>query len=441
MARTLTSRRSERGAALLLAVVSVAILTALAVDLTYETQVRLRIAANARDELRAQALAQSAVNMSRLVLSFQRALDKTAGAVCAALPGATGGDASAAPPCPRPQLWNLVPVTSALTSALFAEGGGAHAAEGAKPEAGGRVATGTVADFQGGFDARIDDEGQKINAQLDGLTTSGVLQPQVEQLLRMMCDSKWDPLFDHTDADGQRWSRADVVVHLRDWVSDETTAAALAASFPGGNCTFTVARNPFEKAFSDKNFPYDRGSDRYRTKNSRLDSLEELHLVAGVSDAFMAAFADQLTVYLPQGAQLNVNTMDPVRQLSIAAMMADPASAPKLLDPTVRALVRKQLALAMNNGLSTITPVQFATTLEAAGVKVRADVLAQSATSPFTDKSVVFRIRAVGQAGDVSHEIDAVLSYDQRVTPQLPPGMNGPQNQPDMGTLIHWRED
>ena len=50
--------RKERGAALLVAIVAIAILTTLAADLAYDTQVRLRIAANARDDLRASALAQ-----------------------------------------------------------------------------------------------------------------------------------------------------------------------------------------------------------------------------------------------------------------------------------------------------------------------------------------------------------------------------------------------
>jgi general secretion pathway protein K len=452
MPRALRTRRhppraAERGAALLLAVVSVAILTALAVDLTYETQVRLRTATNARDELRAQALAQSAVTMSRLVLSFQAALDKTSTAVNAAQQSVSGTQGGATPTAafPRVQVWNLVPVGSELTQRLFGDAGGSKAETPPAPAQAGAapaVATTSLADFQGGFEARIEDEGQKVNVQLDSLNTSGVLAPQVESLLRMMCEAKWDPLFDHTDADGQRYSRSDLVVHLRDWANAENNSSALAASFPCGNCSFVVERSPFEKAFSDKNYPYDRGPDRYRVKNARFDSLDELHLVAGISDAWMAAFGDQLTVYLPQNAQYNVNTTDPALQLRIAALMADPASVTKLLDPAFQAAFRKALSVTTMGGFVSITPVQFAQLLGAQGVKVRSEYLTQSTTSPFTDKSVAYRIRAFGVAGDVSHEIDAVVTYDPRLNAlQLPPGMGGPQNQPDLGTLIHWRED
>lgn len=437
------SRRSQRGAAMLMAVVSVAILTALAADLAYETQVRLRIAGNARDELRAAALAQGAVHMGRLVLSFQQQIDRMAGAVCQAQAGAGGG---ASPACPRPQLWNLVPVSSILTDALFGdEGGGKAGAKGDASESGlSSVRSTGMAAFQGNFDAKIDDEGQKINAQLDAAFTSGVLGPQVEALLRMVCDSKWDGLFDRSDVDGQRYSRSDLVIHLRDWVDDDNGASNLAASFPGGNCSFVVAKNPFEKGFSDENAPYDRGSDRYRAKNARFDSLDELHMIAGVSDAFMAAFADQLTVYLPREAPFNVNSPDPRVQLFIAGLMADPSSIAKLVDPAFQAAFRKAITAVTMGGFLSMTPVQFAQMLEGLGVKVRSQYLTQtSTTGPFTDRSLVYRIRAKGKAGMVEHKIDAVVSYDPNLVPpeERPPPGSAPSNLPPVGRLIHWRED
>ncbi|HYS79620.1 MAG TPA: hypothetical protein VEM76_02860, partial [Anaeromyxobacteraceae bacterium] len=61
-------RTRQRGAALLIAITSIAILTAVAVDLAYNTRVSLQMAANARDELRATYLAKSGVALSRLVL-------------------------------------------------------------------------------------------------------------------------------------------------------------------------------------------------------------------------------------------------------------------------------------------------------------------------------------------------------------------------------------
>ncbi len=463
MARPARPRRSsESGAALLVAIVSIAILTALALDLAYETQVRLRIAANARDDLRAGALAQSAVNVSRLVLSFQAQLDQSLSAACGlssaagastgAKAGSTAGTASAA--CPRPQLWSLVPVSNGLTQALFGGGGtappegGKEAGKEAEQEAGKEgapaVPAATYADFEGGFQAVIEDEGQKINAQLDALQGSGTTGAQVEALLRLACDAKWDPLFDRTDADGQRYSRTELITHLRDWVDENATTSVLTASFPGGNCSFLVPTFPFEEGFGDENYPYDRGQDRYKAKNKRMDSVDELHLVAGVSDAWMAAFGDQLTVYLPNGASLNVNTDDPAQQLRLAALLADPDSATQLLDPVFAQAFRKALSDLRMGGFMTITPVQFTQVLQALGVKVRAEYLTPANLKAFTDRSVVYRIRALGVAGDITHETEAVVTFDPRQTattdrPAL--GVATASTQPPMGRLIHWHEE
>jgi general secretion pathway protein K len=433
-------QRSDRGAALLVAMVSIAVLTALAVDLAYETRVRLQIAANARDELRASALARSGVSFSRLVLGFQQQIDQASAGACqltGAVGGAQGGGAGAAgAPCPRPQLWNLVPVGSLLAAALFPPEG-AEAAPAPPPEGEPALPTATYGDFEGGFEAKIEDEGQKVNAQLDALQTSGRLGAQIEALLRMTCDTRWDPLFDREDANGQRYTRPDLLIHLRDWVDDDEASSALGVAFPAGNCSFLVPANPFEQGFSDENFPYDRGRDRYRAKNARLDSLEELYMVAGVTDTFMAAFGDQLTVYLPREAGMNVNTNDPLQQLRIAWLMAEPASQPAVADPAFGERLRKALAGARMGGFVTITPIQFAGVVEALGVKVRSEYLSQNPKNPFTDQSVVFRVRALGAAGDVTRTIDAVVSYD----PNLNQGADAQPGQAPAGRLVRWREE
>ncbi|MFY3742847.1 hypothetical protein ACOQFB_02980 [Anaeromyxobacter sp. Red801] len=458
--------------------VSLAILTALSVDLAYETRVRLQIAVNGRDELRATYLAKSAVSFSRLVLAFQQQIDQASGAACQAFgalaggagggtatgTGATGtagaGGQAAGGACPRPQIWELVPVSSGLVQALFGEAGPAAqaAAEGAPPQA-------RFGDFEGGFASKIEDEGRKVNVQLDALQTSGLLGPQVEAILRLVCDARWDPLFDREDADGQRWTRNDLLLHLRDWVDDDEAGSALAVSYPGGDgCTFVVPANPFEKGFSDENRPYDHGRDRYRAKNARFDSLAELSLVAGVSDAFLAAFGDRLTVYLPREARINVNTSDASEQMRIAWMMADPAAQPLLLDPAFPQKLQRALSDVRMGGLMALTPPQFAAVVAALGVPVRADYLTQNPKSPFTDRSAAFRIRAFGNAGAVSKTIDAVVTFDPNQnqpagtaplagTAGTAPAAGTPaagnplitalQGQAGIssGRLIHWREE
>src|SRR5512141_1152500 len=76
--------RSDRGAALLVAITAVAVVTAVSVDLAYNTRVSLQAAVNARDELRATYLAKSGVAVSRLVLNFQQQLDQATTAMAGA---------------------------------------------------------------------------------------------------------------------------------------------------------------------------------------------------------------------------------------------------------------------------------------------------------------------------------------------------------------------
>jgi general secretion pathway protein K len=401
-------RGSERGAALLVAMVSIAVLTALAVNLAYESRVSLQIAANARDELRASYAARGGVALSRLVLSFQQRLD---------LP-----PQAAALPIPRVQIWRMVPVGSALAGTLF---------PGAAPAEGNGGATGPAARF----DAVIDDEGRKVNAQLEALEkTSKILGPQVQGLYQLVCEPRWDPLFDREDARGVRISREDLLVHLRDWVDiDERPSALSLASSAATGCGTVVGQPPFEEGFGDENQPYDRGDDRYRAKNARMDSLDELHLVAGVSDAFMAAFGDALTVYLPRDAKQNINTIDRDELLRFAKFIAAPRTQPAIFDPIFAERLQKLVLERTVGGLLSLTPAAFGELVEAAGVLVDKALLAATNTnSPFTDRSSTFRIRASGVAGDVTSVIDAVVRLED-----AQPGATAAA----AGRIIHWREE
>jgi general secretion pathway protein K len=381
--------RKDRGAALLVVIVSTAILTAIAVDLAYSTRVSLLTAANSRDELRAEYLARGAVQLSRLVLQLQQQLD-------AAAPKGS--------PI-RVQIWDLVPVTSELTAGIFgaAEGGGPPAT----------------------FEAKLEDEGRKVNAQMDGLESNGLAGAQVESFLQMVADPRWDPLFDREDEHGQRYTRTDLAIHLRDWTDQGSVGSALSAN----------PNNPFEDGFGDENQPYYRYEPSYEAKNARLDSLDELFLVAGIDDAFMDAFGERLTVYPHPDGRINVNTLDPEELLRNARVMAENPLQVRFSDPLFGQDLQRAVSLARQGGLLTLTPLQFAQILMDFGVQVDS-VYTQQATAQngaFTDRSLVYRIRATGAAGAAERRVDAVITFDTRQAGQEP--------LPSGGRLLHWREE
>lgn len=406
-------RKEERGAALLVVMVAVTVLTALAVDLAYQTSRSLRIAANARDELRATYLAKSGVALSRLVLSFQQDVDNAAPQI------------PNQPSPPRPQLWNFIHVDSDLAGRLFGAGA---APAGFLGEGGG------AGPPSGGFDADVSDEGTKVNVQLDALHTSPLLGAQVQALYQLICDSRWDALFDREDENGVRVTRQELLVYLRDWVDDKDVGATLDAAFPPGGCVIVPGPNPFPDGFQDENYPYDRGEDRYRTKNARMDSLAELYLVAGVTDAFVAAFGDALTVYLPRDHKQNLNTTDPARLFHLAKVVADPANQPGLYDQEFPGRLHRFVMERTLGGILSLAPSDFGQLVELAGVTVNENSLkVGSPQNPFDDRSRVFRVRALGRAGDVQKSVEVVVVFPKAVPGQPPASLPG--------KLVRWREE
>jgi general secretion pathway protein K len=434
------TRTGERGAALLVVVVAVAILTALAAELAYASRVRLQLAADARDELRASWLARSGIETARLVLALQQQVDASAGGTGGGARAPTGAAAGAAAQgagaMPAVRIWALVPVSSGLVTALLGGAPSPEPAAGAPADGGPPLAR--FGDFEGAFDATIDDEGAKVNAQLDALVTSGRLGPQVLALHQLVCDPRWDPLFDREDAHGQRVTRQDLLVYLRDFVDDDEVSSALVASFPGASCLIQVPDSPFESGFGDEDLPYDRGDadERYKAKNARLDSLDELFLVAGVTDAFASAFGDRLTVYLPRESRRTLDPRNPGSIVELAMAVADPPGQAILFDPEFRTRLQKAVLEQSMGGLLGMSGQAFAQLLVSLGVQVSPAVTTPGSPRNYlADRSYVYRIKATGSADRVNRTLDAVVTFDPQQNRDAPPaGKN-------LGRLLRWREE
>ncbi len=441
-------KSTERGAALLLVLTTIAILTAVGVDLAYNTRVSLQIAANARDELRATYLAKSAVNLSRLVIHFQQQLDQTAGTLTA---GVQGG----APAGPQLafRLWEVVPIDSGSTamflggparlessdrgeaaSSLRPPGAEKAPAQPARPDGGSpdipfaeAVSSRDFGDYDGAFQAKIEDEDRKIDvSQLAALPGSGLPGAQWLRLSQLIKDPKYDFLFDRDDEYGNRFSRSDVIIDLKDWVDEDEVTSSLT-----GNPAM-----PFAQAFGDENFPYDKGDDRYKAKNERFDSLDELYMVGGIGDAFMAAFGDKLTVYLDKNATINVNTTDHQQMLVNILVMAQPPGVVPVavLDPSFFQKLDAAMALARPLPFMSLSVQQFAAILAVLGIPVDPVYLQAVNTDKrgaFGNRSSTFHIRGSGTAGQVTKTIDAVVTVDSRAGALAA----------DLGRVLHWREE
>lgn len=410
--------RTQRGVALLMVIVSIAILTAVAAEFAYRSRVDLEMAVNQRDALRAEYLAKSSMGLARLLLLFQKQLDRTT----ASLPGLGGGNGPI-----NMQIWRMAKVDCLLLQTVLPQAQGRNPRFSLertdKIDDTGRIQYGG---FAGCFDARIEDEQEKLNVNaLVGLQT-GTAQGTVQGFYGLIADKRFDFVFDREDANKVKTTASDALLAIKDWADDDDLQTALTLN-PLGQVTL-------QNGFSDEAGLYTRYTPRYRPKNGWFDSLGELYLVYGVTDRFMAAFGNRLTVYPDPNAPLNVNSNDPVVIGIIVTALADPSRPdPRLKDPIfIDALVQKILAAKamMPTGM---TVQDFLTIVQTAGVQVNPQITQRQGTPGAVnrflgDKSDTFRIVAVGQAGDVERRVTAVIR------------LHDPQ-QDGLGRVMYWRTD
>jgi general secretion pathway protein K len=435
----------QRGVALILVLTTIAILTSVGVDFSYSSRVSLKLAENLRDETRAYYMAKSGVNLARLLLHFQKQVDGLGGQLSSALSGILGGKAaSAVTGAPAPaaaggaagasslgiRLWEILPIDSnaftgflsgkveGLDSLKAPEENSATTSAPALPKAPGPGrAEHSFGGFDGSFGTKIVDENSRINvALLDG-TTGGPLSALIS-LRAMMSDPKYNFIFDDEDAQHDRVQRDDVILAMRDWIDLDETGAAIDP---------TNTTNPFITGFSDENSAYDRYTPRYKAKNAKFDSLQELYMVRGVNDRFMEAFGDRLTVWPDINTKLNINTNDPQQMLTNILIASANPNDPVLRDPRLLQTVLQEIQLHKMFSFFGMSAQDFISILQANGIRVRQEIdpkLNGNASNFFSATSDTFRITATGRMGRIEKKVTAVIRYDD-----------------SMGKMLYWKED
>jgi general secretion pathway protein K len=423
----------HRGVALILVLTTIAILTAIGVDFSYSSRVSLKLAENLRDETRAEYLARSAVNVSRLLLHFQKQVDQLGGQLGAALGGLAGGPrppprpgTGAAAPAPNNlgiRLWQVVPIESNAFSALLS--GRIEGLEGIRTDAAGIAArpgeraavTHAFGGFDGSFRAKIVDENSRINVQrLDDLGARAV--STLTQLRAMMADPKYDFIFDEEDANRDRVRRDDVLLAMKDWIDIDETGTAFDPSNP---------QRPFVNGFGDENSAYSRYEPRYKAKNGRFDSLEELYMVRGVNDRFMAAFGDRLTIWPDINTNLNINTDDPQQMLTNILIAAANPNDPSLRDPRLLRTILQEIQLRKMFSFFGMSADDFVSILMNNRIPLRPEIDTRQGGKPsnlFGSTSDTFRITATGRVGRIEKQVTAVVRYDDA-----------------LGKMLYWKED
>jgi len=462
--RTRRSRKqSERGIAMLLVLVGIAVLALVANEVRYNSVVELRLATNQRDELRAHYLAKSGIAMSRLMLRFQKQLDQiqipNMGGMLQQLMGAlTGGGAAGANPLAALaggpgglgalaglaggaaggagagggsmsiQLWKMAKIDCHMLEQMVPEYDEKDTVlkksglskkfdfDDENPELAKAQATRRFGSFTGCFDTVITDEEERINLnKLDA--PQGTSMPLLLMLISTLGDKKYEFLFEKEDSNRVKVTPVEVITNFRDWVDEDESGSTLNLSGTG---------DPFLKGFADENGGYVKYDPPYRAKNARFDSLDELFMVHGVNDRFMAAFKDKLTVYPNVNSRLNINTDDPILLEVAIRSVADPLRPdPRMADPIFMDTLIKKIRAARMFALFGMTAADFVNLIAAAGIPVNAAIQNNVQGNRYIgDKSTTYRVRVTGSAGDVTRTITAVVRLDDT-----------------LGRLVYWREE
>jgi type II secretory pathway component PulK len=280
---------SQRGVALIAVSTALSIIMAILVEFGTNTTVDTLSAANARDQMRAEFLTRSGLNLARLVIRVQTDLvdpnknvvgDIQLGDYLGMFMGAFGGSQEE---------------VAAFGEMLGGFGGDALASLGSEG---------------GTFDLQLGTEDGKINMNCAGGIRSREEQRLVEQqLVALFAFDAYNPLFEQPDAQGWQRDRATQIAALIDYLD---------------------AGSQRYGATGPEDHGYENLDDAYKPKDTYLDTVGELKLARGVDDRFWTLFGGNFTVY--GGCKVNIREVDDPRMFAALIMLSADENDPALRD-------------------------------------------------------------------------------------------------------------
>jgi general secretion pathway protein K len=277
--------KSQMGIAVLMVLACLAVLAPFTASFNYQAVVDWKSAINVRDEVAARQAQRGAMQLSLLLFEIQRMVfnQKQFRDVAGTL-----------------DITQVAPyLMSVFGTADGAEGLSAIGGElgfdiGLDTEALSELALPEGTSFE--FRAYAESGKVNVNCLAEQAKANEQENPagQVVQTLEaMMAPTIYDPLFEEEKADGQFYTRQDILNAMADYIDD--------------NARFDLIR--LRSGGGSENYRYQQLFDAYKARDGRIDSIEELHLVQGIDDDWMAAFGNELTAY--GECKVNLNFASP----------------------------------------------------------------------------------------------------------------------------------
>lgn len=405
--------RWRRGMALLLVLMSLAMLSAIVADFAYNQHVKFMVSARQRDALKAHYLARSGIEMARMLLFFQDQIQ----------PALDMAQQAGMLPFGDFVVWKLIPLDSdtlcGVTDGMIGDALGLDMAAAREAQAERREQQmeqqpldidvdkkalsmfddkAAFCNMGGTFKVEISDEDSKLSLRRWDNQFGPEAAAKRDLLYALFAPSRYDFLFEEEDSDGQRSDRFDVIAALRDWMDRDQN--------------MTDAHAPPETFARDvggsEDDNYSHLDPPYKTKNAYYDSMSELHLVRGFDDEMYDTFAPAMTIYSEGQVNIKSATNPTVLIGLMRACAANPTDI-LLSDPNwlIETLMHWQefRQLGTLGGYGAVNAEGWMSFLQSQGLQIAQDRCA----GLISDKSMYFKIRSTAKVGDVERSITTVV--------------------------------
>ena len=269
--------KSNRGVAILLVMTYIIVMSATVVSSFMNSQVSFMISSNVRDDLKAYYKAKSALNLGRLMLTYQYELEE---------------DEFFSQRIKRSkfQMYSIMDILMKpfKTGIISVDVPGAnHTIASYDLQSAGVDA---MRDETGDYNVKVVPEAGRLNINK---FSTGANQNELYDFCMMMAGSQYNELFDLSTGDEVKMSRMELLAALIDWVD------------PDSEKTYISDQCTLEDSGGDEANLYNDMRKKYKVKNAKFTTLDELYEVAGFGDDLMEAFGETLTVY--PVTKINVN--------------------------------------------------------------------------------------------------------------------------------------
>lgn len=275
-----------RGVALLLALVTIALLSSMVIEHTYNARVHLAMATNTRDKVKSYYLARSAVNISRLMIIFQFALQQESKETDDQM----GQLINRAMRRSNFQMYQYVDLLLKPFNSGKIESpvGGLDLSDSGVEGFG---------NFTGEFDVKITPESGRIN--INDFAKATLDQAALTPVCSMFVDTQYDEMFTRKDEGGEVMGRLNIIQNIIDFLDPNQEAIRIDAEcLPQG-------------AAGDEGRSYDRkntNKGHVTPRNAKLTHVEDMYQIHGMTGEMMDAFRDRFTVYDIGKPNINVAT-------------------------------------------------------------------------------------------------------------------------------------